>query len=147
MVLMVLDGVDGAGKSTQAKKLCHWLRENGRTFCLRIHPSEDNFFGVKARELLLRESISTYVAASLFYMLDVLRSVLLCSWRRVEYVVFVRYLMGTAYLPSPLHRIAYHIFVRFLPTSDLMFFLKVGAREAHRRMERERRRRERFETL
>ncbi|ENO12487.1 hypothetical protein MBGDC06_00725, partial [Thermoplasmatales archaeon SCGC AB-539-C06] len=35
----------------------------------------------------------------------------------------VRYLMGTAYLPQRLAKIAYDLFENFVPTSDYMFFL------------------------
>ena len=147
MVLIVIDGLDASGKSTQALKLCNFFKEHGGTVCLRFHPSEDNFLGVNARRFLYLEGKMAHSAAALFYMLDVIRSILLYSWRRYDYVVFVRYLMGTAYLPSPLHRIAYHFFASTVPTSNLMFFLDVSPEEANRRIQRERRRREMFESL
>jgi len=62
-------------------------------------------------------------------------------------VIFVRYLMGTAYLPSPLHRIAYHFFTFIVPTSNLMFFLDVNPEEAYRRIQQMRKRLEMFESL
>lgn len=55
--------------------------------------------------------------------------------------------MGIAYLPFPLHRIAYHFFASIVPTSDFMFFLNVNPEEAHRRTERARNRQEMFESL
>jgi len=147
LVLIVIDGLDASGKSTQALKLCNFFKEHGGTVCLRFHPSDDNFLGVNARRFLYLEGKMAHSAAALFYMLDVIRSILLYSWRRYDYVVFVRYLMGTAYLPSPLHRIAYHFFASTVPTSNLMFFLDVSPGEANRRIQRERRRREMFESL
>jgi dTMP kinase len=80
-------------------------------------------------------------------MLDVLRSVISFSWQQYDYIIFVRYLMGTAYLPSPLHKIAYHFFASIVPTSDCMFFLDVEPQEAHRRIQQTRERQEMFENL
>ena len=59
----------------------------------------------------------------------------------------MRYLMGTAYLPSPLHRIAYHFFASIVPTSNFMFFLDVDPEEAYRRIRQVRDRREMFESF
>lgn len=78
-------------------------------------------------------------------MLDVIRSVALYSWQEYDYVIFVRYLMGTAYLPTPLDRIAYYFFTCTMPTSDLMFFLDVSPAEADRRIRQTRGKREMFE--
>ena len=147
MVLIIIDGLDASGKSTQALRLCDFLKKQGGTVCLRFHPSNDNFLGVNARQFLYLEGKKAHSAAAFFYMLDVIRSILLYSCRRYDYIVFVRYLMGTAYLPSPLHRIAYQFFASTVPTSDLMFFLDVSPEEAYRRIQRQRRRREMFESL
>jgi len=42
--------------------------------------------------------------------------------------------MGTAYLPTPLHKIAYRFFATIVPTSNLMLFLDVSPTEAHNRV-------------
>jgi len=147
LVLIVIDGLDASGKSTQAFNLYRVLTKRGKTVCLRYHPSDDNFFGVKTKQFLSMQGRNVHFASALFYMLEVIRSILLYSWRRYDYVVFVRYLMGTAYLPSPLHKIAYHFFAFTVPTSNLMFFLDVSPAEAHRRIEKARNEREMFETL
>jgi len=147
LVFIVIDGLDASGKSTQAVKLYNFLKNHGKTVYLRFHPSNDNFFGVKAKQFLYLKGKSAHFAAAFFYMLDVIRSILLYSWRKYDYVIFVRYLMGTAYLPSPLHRVAYHFFASLVPTSNLMFFLDVNPEEAYRRIRQERKRREMFESL
>ena len=85
--------------------------------------------------------------ASAFYMLDVIRSVLLYRWSGKDYVVFVRYLMGTAYLPSPLHRWAYTVFKFMMPLGDHMIFIDVTPEVAHRRIEENRTEIEMFESL
>jgi len=147
LVFVVIDGLDASGKSTQALKLYSFLKNHGKTVYLRFHPSNDTFFGVKARKFLYSKGKSTHFAAAFFYMLDVIRSILIYSWRRYDYLVFVRYLMGTAYLPSPLHMIAYHFFASIVPTSNLMFFLDVSPEEAYRRIRQTRKRLEIFESL
>lgn len=147
LVLVIIDGLDASGKSTQAHKLFAFLTNHGKTVFVRFHPSDDNFFGVKAKSFLYLKGKSAYFAAAFFYMLDVIRSILFYSWRRYDYVIFVRYLMGTAYLPSPLHRIGYHFFASVVPKSNLMFFLDVAPEEAYRRIQQDRSKREMFENL
>lgn len=147
VVFVVIDGLDASGKDTQAIGLRDFLEGSGKTVFLRIHPSSDNFLGAKAKQFLLSKGKSAHFASAFFYMLDVVRSILLYSWRKYDYVIFVRYLMGTAYLPSPLHRLAYGFFALLVPTSDLMFFLEIDPAEAHRRIQRGRDRLEMFENL
>jgi dTMP kinase len=148
MVLVVIDGLDASGKSTQAVFLCSFLRNKcGKTVILRLHPSSDNFFGAKAKHFLYQTGKNAHFAAAFFYMVDVIRSVLLYSWREYDYVIFVRYLMGTAYLPSPLHLISYRFFASIVPTSDLMFFFDVAPEEASERIRETRTRLEMFENL
>jgi dTMP kinase len=147
VTFIVIDGLDASGKSTQAFRLYNFLKNNGKTVYLRFHPSNDNFFGIKAKLFLYSKGKSAHFAAAFFYMVDVIRSIILYSWRKFDYIIFVRYLMGTAYLPSPLHRIAYHFFAFIVPTSEFMFFLDVTPEEAHKRIQQERKTREMFESL
>ncbi len=146
-MFIVIDGLDGSGKSTQAKILCSHIEELGMTYVMRSHPSNDNYLGRKGRAYLLREGSWARIMASAFYMLDVIRSVLYYRWSKVDYVVFVRYLMGTAYLPSPFYRLAYMVFKVTMPNGDHMFFIDVTPEEAHRRIEENRDEKEMFESL
>ena len=114
---------------------------------MRFHPSNDNFFGVKAKQFLYSRGKSAHFASALFYMVDVIRSILLYSWRSYDYIIFVRYLMGTAYLPSPLHKIAYHFFSSIVPKSNSMFFIDTSPEESYRRIQRTRKKREMFESI
>jgi dTMP kinase len=132
---VVIDGLDGSGKSTQAKLLCRRLSLLGLSYVLRTHPAEDNFFGRLGRKYLKIEGKSARVAASLFYMIDVIRSIVLYRWRKLDFILFVRYLMGTAYLPAPLHKLAYLFFYVVVPIGDCMIFLDVTPEEALRRIE------------
>ncbi len=147
MVFVVIDGLDGSGKSTQARLIRRRAEEKGMTCILRAHPSSDSLLGRLARGCLLLEGGRAHAAASLLYLLDVARSLLVYGWRRVDYLVFVRYLMGTAYLPEPLHRVAYLFLYRVVPRSSHMYFIDVSPEEAHRRIEAVRSRREMFESL
>jgi dTMP kinase len=147
LVFIVIDGLDASGKSTQALELSAFIRGQGKTVLLRLHPSNDNMFGIKSRQFLYSKGKSAHFAAALFYMVDVIRSILLYSWRRYEYIIFVRYLMGTAYLPSPLDQIAYDFFVTVVPRSRHMFFLDVSPRVAERRLRENREKLEMFENL
>lgn len=147
MTLIILDGLDASGKNTQAMRLYNYFKKYQKTVFVRFHPSEDDFLGVKAKEFLFIKRKSTYFTAAIFYMLDVIRSILLYSWRKYDFIIFVRYLMGTAYLPSPLHRIAFHFFTFIVPTSNYMFFLDVRPEEASKRVQKARRKQEIFETF
>jgi dTMP kinase len=80
-------------------------------------------------------------------MLDAIRSVLVHSWRRYDYIIFVRYLMGAAYVPSPMHRFAYRFFALLVPKSDAMFFLDITPEVAYKRIQEGRKRREMFERV
>ncbi len=145
MTLIIIDGLDGSGKSTQAQFILKSLENGGKTVCLRVHPEKDNFFGVKAHQFLYSSGKSAHFAAALFYMIDVIRSIFLYSWRKVDYIIFVRYLMGTAYLPAPLHKIAYHFFAFAVPHSEIMIFLDVSPEKAVSRIAKSRVEREMFE--
>ncbi|MCX8153415.1 MAG: thymidylate kinase [Candidatus Bathyarchaeota archaeon] len=146
-MLLVIDGLDASGKSTQAQYLLKFLTAKGQTVCLRLHPSADNFFGSKAKQFLYAKGKSAHFATAFFYMLDVIRSILMYSWQKYDYIIFVRYLMGTAYLPSPLHKIAYNFFSLLVPTSEFMFFLDITPEEAYKRICRTRGKQEMFESL
>jgi dTMP kinase len=146
-MLVVIDGLDASGKSTQAEMLAEHLNRMGKTYVLRSHPSEDNFFGVKGREYLFVEGKKAHIAASLFYLADVIRSITLYAWRSVDYVIFVRYLIGTAYLPAPAHKLAYNFFAKIVPTRGSLIYLKVSPDEAFRRVVNNRVKTERFETI
>ncbi len=146
-MLVVIDGLDASGKSTQAEMLAGHLKRQGKTYILRSHPSDDNFLGVKGREYLFIGGRKAHIAASLFYIADVIRSITLYAWKRVDYVIFVRYLLGTAYLPAPAHKIAYLFFAKTLPTRGSLIYLNISPAEAYRRVVNNRVKAERFETM
>ena len=123
------------------------LKKMDKTACLRVHPEIDNWFGLNARAYLYSKGKSAHFASALFYMMDVIRSILLYSWRKADFIIFVRYLMGTAYLPSPLDTVAYNFFASVVPKSNKMFFLDVSPKEAATRIVKNRKQTEMFESL
>ena len=124
MRLIIIDGLDGVGKDTHAKLVKARYEKLGEKVVIRSHPSLDNFFGKKAKKALLSGSSIDKVKAGVFYMLDVLRSVKKYYHRSdIDTLIMVRYLVGTAYLPEKLSKIAYRFFFGFVPTSKFMFFL------------------------
>ncbi len=146
-MFIVFDGLDGSGKSTQAQLLCPYLYELGYSYVLRAHPSDDSYFGRKTRQYLLKEGKTARILASVFYLFDVVRSLFLCHGKSVDYVVFVRYLMGTAYLPESIYMLGYRFLGAFIPKSPYMFFIDTSPAEAHRRIELNRDEKEMFESL
>lgn len=139
--------MDASGKSTQVDLLSRFLSSEGRTVCIRSHPSDDNFFGIEARRFLYSRGRGAHFASALFFMLDAVHSVLAYSWQRYDYTIFVRYLMGAAYLPSPMHKFAYRFFALLVPKSDAMFYLDTTPKVAYRRIQESRKTREMFEEI
>lgn len=119
----------------------------GYSVQLRVHPSNDNWFGRQGRRFLLSEGRSAHLASAIFYIMDVFRSILTSPWRKTDYIIYVRYLMGTAYLPMPLDRILYLFFEFLLPDPDVKIYLEVSPGEAYRRINDNRTEQEMFESL
>lgn len=133
MRFIIIDGLDGSGKSTQAQFIEKKYLSIGESVILREHPSLDNSYGLKAKEALLGRGKLNKIKASVYYALDVIRSVRKYNGKS-DNIIMVRYLMGLAYLPLPLARILYSFFTRILPTSPFMFFLDLEVEESLRRM-------------
>jgi dTMP kinase len=146
MRLVIVDGLDGVGKDTHGKLIAEYYKDKGERVILRSHPAVDNYFGKKAKESLLHPGKVNKIKASVFYMLDVLRSI-----RKYYHpdqpgtLIMVRYLMGTAYLPRKMVRFGYSFFEHFVPISPYMFFLDAPTEEILNRI-RQREEHEIFET-
>ena len=124
MRFIVVDGLDGSGKDTQAKLIAEKYLANGESVIIRSHPSEDNPYGIMAKKALLGQGKLDHIMASVYYALDVIRSVRVYK-ESADNIIMVRYLMGVAYLPMPLASLLYKFFITVLPTSEYMFFLDV----------------------
>ncbi|MHA2495248.1 MAG: thymidylate kinase, partial [Candidatus Hodarchaeales archaeon] len=119
MQLVVLDGLDGSGKDTQARYVANYLARNENVI-LRSHPATDNSLGRKARRYLQAEGRKAHLLAALFYIGDVLRSVLYYYRPGRARIIFVRYLMGVAYVPTILMQPLYSFFATLLPKGCLI---------------------------
>lgn len=148
MRFIVIDGLDGSGKDTHASLIKEKYEEKGENVVVRSHPESDNFFGIRGKEALLGGGRKDRIMASVYYALDVIRSIIK-YYGEEEYdtLIMVRYLFGTAYLPPKLAKISYEFFKRVVPTSSYMFFLDVPPDELRNRIEDEREETEMFETV
>jgi dTMP kinase len=124
MRFIIIDGLDGSGKDTHANLILERYHSKGDSVILRTHPSNDNKYGIKAKNALLGHGKINHIMASVYYAIDVIRSVRLYN-RKADTIIMVRYLMGVAYLPYPLAQFFYKFFSTVLPTSNYMFFLDV----------------------
>jgi dTMP kinase len=149
MRFIIIDGLDGAGKDTHARLIVEKYAAYGEKVIFRSHPESDNSYGLKAKEALLGEGKLNHIKASIYYALDVIRSLRLYhdpAESPSNTLVFSRYLLGVAYLPNPLGKILYKILAAVLPTTAYMFFLDVTPEESLRRLS-EREEHEMFENL
>ncbi|HUV60872.1 MAG TPA: thymidylate kinase [Thermoplasmata archaeon] len=143
--LIAVDGLDGCGKDTHALRMKAALERAGNTVVLMKHPS-DGFFGKRSKGAVQRSGCIAMAITTAFYTLDVLASVRRLKRVDVDMVMFVRYLLGTAYLPNRLAPHAYTFFRKLLPFPDLALFIDIEPSVAIRRIETRDHAREMFET-
>ena len=147
MKLIIVDGLDGVGKDTHAQLIKEYYEDKGYSVKTRSHPSTDTFFGRNSKKALLGQGMLNKIKASMFYALDVLHSIRYYYHRGDhDIIIMVRYLMGTAYLPTALVKTGYTFFEHFVPTSPYMFFLDAKPETLFKRIQ-ERENMEIFETL
>lgn len=145
---IVVDGLDGSGKSTIAR----WIKEHyesmGDTVHVQVHPSE-RLAGRISRRALQERGPMMFIISTAFYVLDVLISVskLRTEFRRYDDVVFVRYLMGTAYLPKRFAKQGYDAFAKVLPVPERLLLVDILPENALHRIARRDDREEMFENL
>ncbi len=143
--LIVVDGLDGCGKDTHAERIERELASRNIEVITMRHPSQ-RLFGRISKRALLKSGPVAAAFATVFYTVDVLASVRTFNRRREGTFIFVRYLLGTAYLPSRLAHPAYSFFRGLLPFPDLAIFIDIDPSVALRRIELRDRKREIFET-
>ena len=132
---IVIDGLDGSGKDTQIELLADEYRKQGKNVVVRSHPCDDNKFGIKSRQALLKTGKINHIKATLYFGLDAIRSVRkYYSDDSIDVLIFSRYILAVMYLPNGLNMVVYKIVAFILPTSDCMFFLDVSPEESLRRL-------------
>ncbi|NLX47828.1 MAG: thymidylate kinase [Euryarchaeota archaeon] len=147
MDLIVVDGIDGSGKSTVAEWMAEHYRSRGENVLVRAHPSE-SLVGRLSRRSLTSEGKLMRTVATVFFILDVLNSLrLLRGWKDLDKVIFVRYVMATAYLPTSLYRQGYDFFCKVLPIPERLLLVDVTPECALRRIEEREHEREMFENM
>ena len=138
--------MDGAGKDTVAGILATLLAAKDRTVTVRTHPSS-NVFGRLSRAALLSRGPVARLFATACFGFDALTSTALLAHllRRHDVVVFVRYLLSSAYLPDALARPVHDLFASFLPDADLKVFVEARPDVAMARIQERATGREMFE--
>lgn len=145
-LLLVVDGLDGCGKDTHATRLTRLLEADGHRVVLMSHPS-DRWLGRMSKKALEGSGHAPRIVATVFYTLDVLASVSAYKRASEGTFIFVRYLLGTAYLPRRLAPAGYGLFRKILPFPDLALFIDIDPSVALKRIEARDHRREMFETI
>ncbi|AEC51207.1 thymidylate kinase [Pyrococcus sp. NA2] len=99
---IVFEGIDGSGKTTQAKLLAKWFRDNGYEVLLTKEPT-DTEFGKLIRKLVLEGSIIdgsriSYEAEALLFAADRaehVKKIILPALREGKIVICDRYLYSS----------------------------------------------------
>jgi dTMP kinase len=128
-----VDGLDGCGKDTHADRIRRLLEEQGERVSVVSHPSRRLFGRLSKRALQGNGPVARLFATS-FFTLDLLASVAWLKRQRDGTAIFVRYLLGTAYLPKALAPSGYVFFRKLLPFPDLALFIDIDPEVARRRI-------------
>ena len=107
---IVIDGLDGSGKDTQIELLSKMYKEQGRDVVVRSHPCNDNRYGRKSKEALLKTGKINHIKATIYFGLDAIRSVRKYTHDdSVDVLIFSRYILAVMYLPDVINTIVYKI--------------------------------------
>lgn len=132
---IVIDGLDGSGKDTQVNLLAEMFEKQGKNVVVRSHPCNDNRYGKKSKQALLKTGKYNHIKATVYFGLDAIRSVVKYSHDDdIDVLIFSRYILAVMYLPNGINTVIYKIVAFILPTSDYMFFLDVTPEESLRRI-------------
>lgn len=145
---IVIDGIDGSGKSTYARWIKEYYESHGEAVLVRIHPSE-RFIGLLTRKTLQGKGKALHLLSSIFFIGDVLSSLRFLRKDEQQYdtIIYVRYLMATAYLPENFIQLGYDFFARVLPVPKRLLLVDTDPTVAMRRIEMRNEAKEMFEDL
>jgi len=128
---IVIDGFDGSGKDTQSQFIYEMYKNKAtqnntpiERIIFRSNPENDNYFGLKSHEALLKEGNFNKIIATIFFVIDVIRSLIL-YYNKSDVLIFSRYLLAASYLPKKLVKPVYMIFRFIIPKSPFMFYLDI----------------------
>ncbi len=145
MRFFAVDGLDGCGKDTHAERIRALFEAEGQRVTIISHPSRSRP-GRLSKRFLEGSGPVSQLFATFFYTTDVLMSVRWLTTKGEGTVIFVRYLLGSAYLPRRLAPVAYGFFSRLLPFPDLALFIDIDPEVAVRRIASRGHKPEMFET-
>jgi dTMP kinase len=145
---IIIDGIDGSGKSTYAQWIKDYYESKGETVLVRMHPSK-RFLGLLTRRILQGKGRMLRLTASLLFIGDVLSSLrfLARDKKRYDTIIYVRYLMATAYLPEKYIKLGYDFFARILPVPKRLLLVNIDPKVALKRIEDRNEAKEMFEDI
>jgi len=129
MRFIVLDDLDGSGKDQYAKLIANYYCEKGEKVLFRVHPSDDNIFGIITKKVLHKKGKIFKIIFSIFYALDLIRSKVKYYDKSNDTIVFSGYIMKLANFP-----IAISILKFLLPTPQHKFFLDIKPEDLRHRI-------------
>jgi dTMP kinase len=131
--LIILEGIDGTGKSTQAKLLANSLRDQGHRVVLSREPT-DGAFGRRLRESATTGRLSPEEELQLFHQdrREHVETLIEPSLQGGEIVILDRYYFSTmayqgvrGFDPQEIRRVN----EEFAPQPDLLLLLDLGVRD------------------
>lgn len=131
----VVDGIDGSGKNTHALWIKEYYEKKGETTLIYFHPSE-RIPGRISKAALKKSGTVMQIVAAVFFIFDVLCSLksMKKESKRYDNIVFVRYLMATAYLPGRFVDRGYTFFKKLLPIPDRLLLIDINPLIAYTRI-------------
>ena len=143
---IVVDGIDGSGKSTYAELIQKYYLDKGEKVIVHIHPSS-GFCGKISRRALESRGKAMHAVAAVFFIGDVLHSLRKMKRESKMFgtIVFVRYIMATAYLPDRLAHLGYDLIAKLLPMPERLMLIDIDPAIANQRISRRAEKKEMFE--
>ena len=137
MTWYVVDGMDGSGKSTAGNILKAHLESRGRKVLDITHPTEHRFVGRVADKFLHMGGGKFWeILAAIFYIMDVVASLFYVRrhGRMYDDIIFVRYSLAVAYVPTFMVPMTYRIVESVLPVPDIKIYVDISPDVAFERI-------------
>ncbi len=143
---IIVEGIDGSGKSTYAGLIADHYRERGEKVIVHVHPSSGRL-GRISRRALESSGKAMHALATFFFIGDVLMSLSAMKKEMTRYdtAVFVRYILATAYLPDRLAPIGYEFIAKLLPLPERLVLIDIDPAIANERISKRAEKKEMFE--
>jgi dTMP kinase len=132
---IVVDGIDGSGKSTYAGIIQKYYQDRGEKVVVHVHPSS-RWPGRICRKALESRGLPMHAVAAVFFMADVLISLVSVRKEAMRYdtVIYVRYVLAAAYLPDRLARPGYRFLSKLLPLPERLVLIDIDPDVANERI-------------